>query len=60
MPKSKVIVDVANGDVTLEQSLRRLEVLAHDVKTMNLSDGLSANSTAMVRIPYLIIGFSRV
>lgn len=31
MPKSKVIADAVNGDVTLEQSLRRLEVLAHDV-----------------------------
>lgn len=31
MPKSKVIADAVNGVVTLEQSLRRLEVLAHDV-----------------------------
>lgn len=31
MPKSKVIVDAVNGAVPLERTLRRLEVLAHDV-----------------------------
>ena len=36
MPKSKVIVDVVNGAVPLEQSLRRLEVLAHDVGNADL------------------------
>ena len=36
MPKSKVIADAVNGDVTLEQSLRRLEVLAHDVRNERL------------------------
>ena len=36
MPKSEVIVDVVNGAVPLEQSLRRLEVLAHDVGNTEL------------------------
>lgn len=36
MPKSKIIVDVVNGSVSLEQSLRRLEVLAHDVGNKEL------------------------
>lgn len=31
MPKSKVIADAVNGAVPLERTLRRLEVLAHDV-----------------------------
>lgn len=36
MPKSKVITDAANAAVPLEQTLRRLEILAHDVGNSEL------------------------
>lgn len=31
MPKSQIIIDAVNGDVPIEKSLKRLQVLAHDV-----------------------------
>lgn len=38
MPKSKVITDAANAAVPLEQTLRRLEILAHDVGNADLEN----------------------
>lgn len=43
MPKNKVIVDVVNGAVPLGQSLRRLEVLTHDVGNAELEHWWNAS-----------------
>lgn len=36
MPKSKIIIDAVNGDVPIDKSLKRLQVLAHDVYNKEL------------------------
>lgn len=36
MPKSQIIIDAVNGDVPIEKSLKRLQVLAHDVQNDEL------------------------
>ena len=36
MPKSQIIIDAVNGDVSIEKSLKRLQVLAHDVHNEEL------------------------
>lgn len=36
MPKSQIIIDAVNGDVPIEKSLKRLQVLAHDVHNEEL------------------------
>ena len=36
MPKSQIIIDAVNGDVTIDKSLKRLQVLAHDVYNKEL------------------------
>ena len=36
MPKSQVIIDAVNGDVPIDKSLKRLQVLAHDVYNKEL------------------------
>lgn len=38
MPKSQIIKDLVEGSVSLEQSLRRLQVLALDIKNKPLAD----------------------
>lgn len=36
MPKSQIIIDAVNGDVPIDKSLKRLQVLAHDVYNKEL------------------------
>lgn len=36
MPKSKIIIDAVNDEVPIEKSLRRLQLLAHDVHNQEL------------------------
>ncbi len=36
MPKSQIIIDAVNSDVPIEKSLKRLQVLAHDVHNEEL------------------------
>jgi hypothetical protein len=49
MPKSQVIIDAVNGDVSIEKSLKRLQVLAHDVHNEELERWAENELTGYLR-----------